>query len=186
MKIYHYDAVSGELYASEEARLSPRDAEIKAQKIEDGEKDIPDDVYLIPAHATDIAPPEAGKNEKAVFRDGIWSLVPDYRGKPFYKLDETGHLIEPVFLDLGEALGADMALVEVALPDLPGYCIYKDGALTVDQAKKDADAEAQAAETARKARIEELYAKTNPADAALTTADRMFRIGRLDRGLPEV
>lgn len=58
--------------------------------------------------------------------------------------------------------------------------------VSIDQAKKDDVAAQAAADAAAAARIQELYAATNPADAALATADRMYRIGRLERGLPEV
>jgi len=51
-------------------------------------------VWLIPAHSTEIAPPDTTANEVAVFSGGEWSLEPDYRGHrawlPADYDDETG------------------------------------------------------------------------------------------------
>lgn len=58
MKIYHYIAETGIFYAEGLADESP---------LEPG-------VFLIPAHATTVAPPEVTEPEIAVFRDGEWSI----------------------------------------------------------------------------------------------------------------
>ena len=70
MKLYHYAENTGVFLYSSDAVLSPLDAAIKAQKINAGEKDIPEDVYIIPAFATTVAPPQAGTNQAAIFMGG--------------------------------------------------------------------------------------------------------------------
>jgi hypothetical protein len=56
MKIYHYHSVTGEYLGDSIARESP---------LEPG-------VYLIPAHATDIKPPEPIEQKLRVFTQGQW------------------------------------------------------------------------------------------------------------------
>jgi hypothetical protein len=58
MNIYHYIADTGIFYSEGVADESP---------LEPG-------VFLIPAHATTVAPPEVTELEVAVFRDGGWSV----------------------------------------------------------------------------------------------------------------
>ena len=58
MKTYNYIADTGIFYAEGVADESP---------LEPG-------VFLIPAHATTIAPPEVTEPEVAVFKDGGWSV----------------------------------------------------------------------------------------------------------------
>lgn len=68
MIVYDYNPETGEYKDTSEAQESP---------LELG-------VYLIPAHATAIAPPEAGAGRVAVFADGAWTLVEDHRGEVWY------------------------------------------------------------------------------------------------------
>jgi len=58
MNIYHYIADTGIFYSEGIADESP---------LEPG-------VFLIPAHATTVAPPAVTEPEIAVFRDGEWSV----------------------------------------------------------------------------------------------------------------
>ena len=66
--VYNYNPDTGEYLGPETAYESP---------MEPG-------VYLIPAHATTIAPPEADAGHVAVFADGAWTLVEDHRGEVWY------------------------------------------------------------------------------------------------------
>jgi hypothetical protein len=58
MNIYHYIADTGIFYAEGVADESP----------------LEPCVFLIPAHATTVGPPEATLPEIAVFKDGKWSV----------------------------------------------------------------------------------------------------------------
>nr|DAV06632.1 MAG TPA: tail fiber assembly protein [Caudoviricetes sp.] len=68
MKIYNYDGTSGEYIGQSEAQKSP----------------LEENVYLIPANATDKQP-LASKNGFAVcFKEGAWQYVKDDRGAIYY------------------------------------------------------------------------------------------------------
>lgn len=88
MKIYRYDAISGELLSSSEAIESP---------LEPG-------VFLIPAYATDKKPPQAKSGYALCFKDGAWELVKDERGKTYY--DAEGKEVKI------EKLGQEKGLLE--------------------------------------------------------------------------
>lgn len=60
MNIYHYHPVSGAYLGSGMADESP---------LEPG-------VWLIPAHATKVAPPVFGEGEQAVFDGSAWAVLP--------------------------------------------------------------------------------------------------------------
>jgi hypothetical protein len=65
-KIYLYSAVTGEYLEVGEA------------------EDSADGVPQVPPFATLLAPPTAGDKQAAVFADGAWSLVADYRGGMYF------------------------------------------------------------------------------------------------------
>lgn len=68
MYIYHYSKDTLEYLNKTRAEADP--AESKKQGVF---------VALIPAYATTIEPPTAGDNEAAIFIEGAWAIVPDYR-----------------------------------------------------------------------------------------------------------
>lgn len=87
-KIYVYDAKTGEYLFSENAEKSP----------------LEKDVYLLPANATFLAPPDSGKNQAAVFVGSSWKLVPDYRATKVFSR-ETGSEIK---LEIGSELSGSV------------------------------------------------------------------------------
>ncbi|BCL91380.1 hypothetical protein MAFF211479_10810 [Ralstonia solanacearum] len=94
--VYHYHPTTGEYAGSSPADHSP---------LEPG-------VVLIPAHATDQAPPEAGPHEVAVFRDGSWSVAADWRGVAlFSKADGSAVTIAEI-----GTTPADVSATETARP----------------------------------------------------------------------
>lgn len=82
MLVYNYSGLTGEFLGSTEARKSP---------LEPG-------VYLIPANATDLAPPALQEKQAAVFHEGSWHVVDDRRGEAWYQPDGT----EITIVDLGD------------------------------------------------------------------------------------
>lgn len=62
-------------------------------------------VFLVPAHATTIEPPATGTHEAAIFVNGGWRIVPDFRGTSYW-LDGVRHEIE----QLGETVPAGASL----------------------------------------------------------------------------
>lgn len=73
MKIYHYHPDTGEFVGASEARKDP----------------LEKDRYLIPANATEVAPPDVGKNQVAAFIDGAWQITEDRRGDVVYNKADT-------------------------------------------------------------------------------------------------
>lgn len=78
MKIYHYDAISGELLGEGIADESP---------LEPG-------VFLLPGNATELPPVSAGKGFAAVFRGGKWEKVADKRGTVYWMPDFSKHTMD--------------------------------------------------------------------------------------------
>lgn len=70
MDIYNFSAETGEFVGVGQADPNP----------------VRQGAYLIPAFATDVVPPNVGRNQAAVFDEaaGHWSLVPDYRATALY------------------------------------------------------------------------------------------------------
>ena len=57
---------------------------------------LEDDVYLIPAFATDVMPPATGKNECPVWENGKWTVKPDFREKVYWLDDGSECKIEKI------------------------------------------------------------------------------------------
>jgi hypothetical protein len=68
MQIHNYHPTTGELMSASEADESP---------LEPGE-------FLIPAHATPIAPPAAVHGFVPVFKGDVWQTVADHRGEVWF------------------------------------------------------------------------------------------------------
>lgn len=100
MVIYHYHPVNGEFLGQGEADQSPLEI----------------NVFLIPAYATDVQPPTAGENQAAIFNDGAWSIVDDFRGVVYW--DNNGrHLIDSVGVVVPE--GASLTEPTPSVEDQP-------------------------------------------------------------------
>ena len=103
MRIYNYDPATGEYLGTSEADQSP---------LEPG-------VYLLPAHATDQPVPTAKAGQAAVFLDGTWRLVPDYRSQPVCLIDADGYFLGLASLTLGEALDSRHILTDPPAAEIP-------------------------------------------------------------------
>ena len=78
--VFNYHPVTGEFTGAQLADESP---------LEPG-------TYLIPAYATELAPPAVTDRLVAVYRDGAWSIVPEIRGQWY---DDQGQSVEVTTLD---------------------------------------------------------------------------------------
>lgn len=117
--IYNYDPATGAYVSTSIAETSPREP----------------GVFLIPAHATEIAPPEREPLTWPVF-DAItatWSLVPDHRGGVYYST-ATGQRVE--ITDLGKT-PADLGLTDQEPP--AGPVVFVAGAWQRDVAAAKAE-----------------------------------------------
>lgn len=68
MKIYHFSPRTSELLSESDARCDP----------------LEPDRYLIPAFATNVAPPVTSEIETAVFNGSAWEIMPDLRGTEYW------------------------------------------------------------------------------------------------------
>ena len=75
MKIYNHHPQTGEFLNQSEASLDPIE-----QK------------PMVPAFATELEPPEVQDNEKAVFVDGAWQVISDYRETEYW-LEDGSHTV---------------------------------------------------------------------------------------------
>ena len=87
MNIYHYHKTTGEYMRTAEAKPDPRESRIQGHE-----------VYLIPACATSVAPPQAEQGMARVFDGAAWNLVEDHRGKTVYA---TADGQQSIIRDLG-------------------------------------------------------------------------------------
>lgn len=104
---YLFDAASGEYQGIYEAQESP---------LEPGS-------HIAPVNSTDIAPTALSANQAAVFANGAWSIVPDFRGQTWF--DKTTG--EPAEIT---ALGEPAQNLAVSLP--AAVQLSKDQAAQVD------------------------------------------------------
>lgn len=126
MDIYHYHSVTGEYLGTSQAMPDP---------LEPGR-------FLIPAHATEIAPPAAGEHEVSVFEDGAWSVKPDYRGTEYWLSHDERHVIT----EIGEAVPDGASLTrpdpEPAPSAVPSAVTRRQGRLALLEVGKLDDVEA--------------------------------------------
>ncbi|WP_434629454.1 tail fiber assembly protein [Chromobacterium sp. CV08] len=87
--VYSYHPQTGEYLGTADATLSPLDT---------------DEVWLIPAFATELAPPLAGARQVAVYRGG-WTLSADWRAVPLWS-KQTALPVQPRIGDTPESLDA--------------------------------------------------------------------------------
>ena len=93
MKIYNYHPATGEYISTSDADKSP----------------LEKDVYLVPANATDIAPPNVIENQVACFKDGAWALLDDFRGVEYWLEDGSKKTIS----EIGEVVPENGSLTAV-------------------------------------------------------------------------
>ncbi|MGZ5988121.1 MAG: hypothetical protein ACXWLZ_03615 [Rhizomicrobium sp.] len=103
MQIWNYHPTTGELIGPSRADPNP---------VEEGE-------WLVPAHATPVAPPERQDGHAVVFAGSSWANVPDHRGETWWKADSEFNT-EPVLIDfIGDPAEFDPPLTNVVPPAPP-------------------------------------------------------------------
>lgn len=96
MDIWHYDPTTGELLGSGVANSNP---------LEEGQ-------WLLPAYATDVAPPEPIEGRARVWLGGSWDQIADHRGETWWMADAEFN-DEPVTIDaLGDPRDHELTNVE--------------------------------------------------------------------------
>jgi len=105
MIIHHYDPITGEYQGTSEARLDPM-----------ATKRAKENIYLIPANTTDVAPPELVERQAALWVNGVWEVHIDWRGYTYYLPDGTQGTIAD--MDIEPLEGSMDAAPEPTLDDL--------------------------------------------------------------------
>jgi len=104
MNIYSYNGTTGEYIGFSEAYADPLESKKQGMFIP-----------IIPANSTTVAPPEFGENQIPVFQNGVWNIIPDYRGqkqvniltREITEVKNPGEL-EPEFQLVSEELADDL------------------------------------------------------------------------------
>jgi len=114
--IYHYDRDTGEYLFSDQADPSPLET----------------DVWLIPAYATEIAPPVVNQSarEIAVFIVDAWKIKSDWRGVDLYSTSDGASVS---ITQIGQT-PLDISATE--LPPPSAACIWQDNQWVESSAKK--------------------------------------------------
>ena len=94
---YNYNKITGEFVGESQAKIDPLESEVQKKF-----------VYILPAYATQIAPPTVNLNEAAVFNGGAWEVKSDYRGSKVY---DTTTGMQVKIIGIGELLEAHTLLV---------------------------------------------------------------------------
>ncbi|MEX3614171.1 MAG: tail fiber assembly protein [Burkholderia gladioli] len=81
--------------------------------------------WLIPGFATDVAPPDRTGATWPFWKDGAWSLLPDYRGRALYRTD-TG---EPAQMTVAGVTPDQAGLTDRPRPS--HEYVWTDGAWTI-------------------------------------------------------
>lgn len=133
MKIYNYDAETGELLSEQNAELDPQETIIQGK-----------DIYLIPANATSVQPPAHKEDFARVWKDDEWQYVADYRYN-YYKVGANLAVLD--ITEIGE-LGEEYILVTKEFGDTikanPDDYIIDNGKIrkkTKKEKKAEEDAE---------------------------------------------
>jgi hypothetical protein len=96
MLIHHYNPATGEYLRSGQPDADPRN----------------DDRWLIPAFATEDTPPPRTPTTWPFYRNGAWTLLPDFRGRLCFRMD-TG---EPVEIATAGRMPCDLGLTTEPRP----------------------------------------------------------------------
>jgi len=129
MKGYNYDSVTKEFLGEIDLYLDPLETKLKG---------VP--VYLVPAHATTIAPEKSSaKNQAVVFdeKEQSWDLVADFRGSKYWL---PGSYDEHVITDLGVLLPPNALS---SCPDIPLSDDDRNAQMVMEQAIATIEAQAQ-------------------------------------------
>ncbi len=146
MNIYHYHPDTFEYLVSSEAKIDPLETDKAGEN-----------VYLIPANATDKEPPVFTSNQIPVMVNGNWEIKEDHRGKIVY---DKATAQELTISEIGE-IPADFTLLvpckypkwdgtkwvedesrkptyaDLRRPEYPPMTDYLDGVVKGDQAQVD-------------------------------------------------
>ncbi|AXE33994.1 tail fiber assembly protein [Chromobacterium phragmitis] len=162
--VYSYHPQTGEYLGVTIADRSPLDIE---------------EVWLLPAHSTELQPPETDKHEAAVFKGASWAIAVDWRAVKLWSVDT----MQPVQARLGDT---PESLKATEQPP-PPFGLWRAGRWVVDEVAQRAavvaltGAEIAARRALADAAVVPLQDATDlgiatSAETALLTAWRRYRV----------
>lgn len=140
--VYAYHPESGEYLGTTTADLSPLDVE---------------ETWLIPANATEQQPPQAGDRQAAVYRDGSWLLVVDFRALKLWSKASA----QPVTAQIGDTPDS----LQATELEPPPFAVWNKKAWKVDADAQRAALTAQAQQELQQ-RLAIAYAQRRPLEDA--------------------
>ncbi|WP_052262870.1 tail fiber assembly protein [Chromobacterium violaceum] len=154
--VYAYNPFTGEFLGETSAERSPLDI---------------DEVWLLPAHSTELKPPETIERQAVVFRDGGWTVTPDWRAVKLWSIDTA----QPVVASLGDTPDS---LRATSLPpcEFPAW----NGKGWIVNSTAQAAAQAEKINAQLKQRLAEAYVARRPLEDAesigIATGDELERL----------
>ncbi|PTU67311.1 hypothetical protein DB032_21470 [Chromobacterium sp. Panama] len=140
--VYAYHPKTGEYLGTTMADLSPLDVE---------------ETWLIPANATEQQPPQAGDRQAAVYRDGGWLLVVDFRALKLWSKASA----QPVTAQIGDTPDS----LQATELEPPPFAVWNKKAWKVDTDAQRAALTAQAQQELQQ-RLAAAYAQRRPLEDA--------------------
>ena len=105
--LYEYSPKTGEFIAANPATPNP---------LHPGQ-------YLDRINATFIAPPTTSEHDVAVWKDGEWETVPDWRGTTYYLRDDSGQVQHVEIKELNQTVPDNAYLNLQDVPTTPGQLL---------------------------------------------------------------
>ncbi|MEO4028367.1 tail fiber assembly protein [Chromobacterium vaccinii] len=141
--VYSYHPQSGEYLGLVLADRSPLDVE---------------EVWLIPAFATEQQPPQTGNRQIAVYFNKEWALQADWRSIPLWSKQTA----QPIFPQIGETPDSLNATTQQP----PAFAVWKGDAWEVDDAAQQA-AQMAAAQMRQQQRLAAALQQRKPLEDAV-------------------
>ncbi|MEO3956453.1 tail fiber assembly protein [Chromobacterium piscinae] len=133
-------------------------------------------IWLLPAHSTELQPPVAAERQTAVFRDGGWTVTPDWRAVKLWSVD-TALPVQARLGDTPESLRATL----LQPCDFPVW----DGKSWAINKTAQSAALAQKTSAELKQRLADAYAARRPLEDAesigIATADELQKLAAWKR-----
>ncbi|MDF0605981.1 tail fiber assembly protein [Neisseriaceae bacterium TC5R-5] len=135
----------------------PQTGEYLGETVADHSPLEQNEVWLIPAHATELAPPLVMEQEVAVFEDGAWKLQTDWRAVKLWST-QSAQALQPQIGDTPDSLQATTL-------EPPQFACWQEDHWGIDETAQQA-AHSQQAEQALQQALANAYAKRRPLEDA--------------------
>lgn len=153
LKLYDFEPENGAYTGSFDASLDPLETHKQGY-----------DVWLRPAHCTEVRPPKFDKNQVPVWKrdeDGYyqWVVVADHRRETWFRLNEDG-TYSPVMVDfVGDPRECGLIAADEVPQPVPVLSEFRFKMMLIDKGVDDKDVEEAIAKSADRRRMALTWAK---------------------------